>query len=1179
MTRTLRRWLPWLLGLGLLVAVIVAATDLDALWRAVRVADAGALFAAVGLQALAVLSEAEGWRVVARVGGAPIGGPLAWRLSLTKVFVDQALPSAGLSGTAAFAAGLSEAGVPRPVVMAAVLVDLVAYLLAYAVCLVAALCFAAFGAGASGLMVGLSIGVSVLAAALAGLVLWLPGRTRPRAVERRSLRLFGSLRGVFAEASPSLVRHPRVLVGATACQVGVFALDATTLWVLVQAVGGAVSFPGVFASHMGASLARTLGVVPGGLGVFEAASVAGLTAAGLGAPEALAATLLFRGMSFWLPLPLGLWLSRHLGGARAGAVARPLVDGWSRWDVGRALSGLSASRDGLSSAEAARRRARPGGWRRSGARRGHRMRHPGLPRALGRQLGSPLVLLLIAAAVVAGLTQAWLDAGLIVAIVAVSALLGALREHAAERAAERLAARIQVQAVALRDGRPQAVHPDALVPGDVVLLGPGQRVPADGLLLEASELHVSEAMLTGESFPVRKAAAHDTEAAIAGAGVGEGAGAGPMTAAVFLGSHVVSGEGRALVVATGDATRLGAVAEVLAHARPETAFARDLRRLGAMLAVAMLALVLLVFGVHVLLGRAPVETLLFAVALAVGLSPELLPAIVHLNLARAAGAMARRRVIVRRLSAIENLGGLDILCTDKTGTLTEGVVEVGASVRCDGTPDPEPLGLASWTARLLGGVRSPLDAALAAQFDETSVYTGMPRKLGEIPFDPIRKRASVAVSALPGLRGVGPQLIVKGAIGPMLAVATTADGRPLDAEMRARVRAREVALAEVGVRTLAVGVRAIPPDAPLTREAERDLDLRGLVTFLDRPKPHVAEVLAGLRDLGVAVKVITGDSAPVACHVWREVGLGEATLLTGEALDAMHDEALWHLAPRTDVFAAVDPNQKARIIRALQHMGHVVGFMGDGVNDAPALHVADAGISVEGAVDVAREAADFVLLERDLAVVQAGVEEGRRSFINTRKYVLTTTSANLGNMVTMAVISPLLPFLPLTAGQILLNNFLSDIPAFGLATDRVDPELLRRPVRWDLRALGRFMVSFGVLSSIFDLLTIAALMELTEASPATFRTAWFVESLLTELAVALVLRTRRSVFASRPGAFLGISTAALVVLTLALPSLPWASALGFAQLPAWLMVLIVGITLAYVAAAELLKRSATRLQS
>jgi len=527
--------------------------------------------------------------------------------------------------------------------------------------------------------------------------------------------------------------------------------------------------------------------------------------------------------------------------------------------------------------------------------------------------------------------------------------------------------------------------------------------------------------------------------------------------------------------------------------------------------------------------------------------------------------MARHGVLVRQLNAIENLGSMDVLCTDKTGTLTEGVVQVEGAYDAGGRPSPEVLQLGAYNAALETGIASPLDEAItnACRPDLSRL-----RKLGEIPFDFVRKRVTVVVGDEGGVR-----LVTKGAFHHVVEICThTTDGVILDASARAELERRYQEWTARGIRVLAVATRAVEEKPAYTREDERDLSFAGFLTFLDRPKSGVAETIRELGGLGVSLKLITGDSRLVAQHVARLVGLRADRVLTGQQLDELHDEALWRVAEETDLFVEVDPNQKERIILSLKKTRHVVGFLGDGVNDAPAMHAADTSLSVDQAVDVAREAADFVLLERDLDVIRRGIEEGRRTFANTLKYVLITTSANLGNMVSMAVASLFLPFLPLTAGQILLNNFLSDIPAIGLADDSVDRELVDRPRRWDTRFIGRYMLEFGISSSAFDVLTFGTLLVVFRATPAVFRTSWFVESLLTELVVALVMRTPRPFFRSRPGTLLLYSTVAVIVLTLAIPYLPRAGVFGFVPLPGRLLATIGVITVLYVVATEVQKR-------
>ena len=766
------------------------------------------------------------------------------------------------------------------------------------------------------------------------------------------------------------------------------------------------------------------------------------------------------------------------------------------WTIGpeRVLQQLQSRPEGLTAAEVAVR------TRIYGPNRVRSRQTLSRARVFLGQLKSPLLLLLLLAAGLSGMTGAWVDTGIVLVIVAASVGIGYVREYAAQSAAAALERGVRTHTSAIRQGRLAPLPADELVPGDIVQLDAGSLVPGDAVILEASDFFVNEAVLTGESFPVEKRAGispPDTRLA-------------ERLNCVFFGTNVRSGGARCVIVRTGAATEFGAIAGRLQWRPPATEFDRGLQRFGYLLTTAMLIMVLLVFVAHVIRGRPAIETLLFAVALAVGLSPELLPAILSVNLARGAQAMAHAGVLVRRLNAIENLGSMDVLCTDKTGTLTEGVVRLEGAYDAWGAPSAEVLRLGAVNASLETGLANPLDEAILAA--HAPRLTGL-QKLGEVPFDFVRKRVSVIVQT-----GESIQLITKGAFLQTLEICThTLDGRPLGPDERARIATRHDQWAADGIRVLAVAFRSLERSAARGREAEIGLQFAGFLTFLDRPKESAGAAIRDLAALGVTVKLITGDARLVAAHVAALVGMRHDALLTGQALGHLSDDALWHAAERTDIFAEIDPVQKERIIRALRATGHVVGFLGDGVNDAPAMHAADTSLSVDGAADVAREAADFVLLQRDLDVIRRGIVEGRKTFANTLKYILTTTSANLGNMVSMAAASLWLPFLPLTAGQILLNNFLSDIPAVGLADDSVDPELVATPQRWNMRFIGGFMVKFGVLSSVFDAVTFATLLLVFATPVAVFRTGWFVESLLTELVIALVVRTRRPFFRSRPG--------------------------------------------------------------
>ena len=702
------------------------------------------------------------------------------------------------------------------------------------------------------------------------------------------------------------------------------------------------------------------------------------------------------------------------------------------------------------------------------------------------------------------------------------------------------------------------------MPGDVIELTAGNLVPADGRILAARDFLVSEAALTGKSFPVEKAPG--TVAADA-----------PLAArsnVVSLGTSVRSGMATVLIAATGRATELGAIAARLETPLPETEFARGIRQFGYLLMRVMVAIVLSVLTINLLYGRPLTSSLLFAVALAVGLSPELLPAIVSVTLSAGARAMARRGVIVRRLEAIENLGSMDILCTDKTGTITEGKIVLEAALAPDGAPSAEMLALAALNASLQTGIDNPLDAAIVAAAPPGLLTSGNYRKVDEIPYDFQRRRLTVVVEQ--GGEAPFHRIITKGAYTHLIQCCThmVRDGArvELDADTRAALDRFYAEKGSDGFRVLGVATRDCAPRPAYGRDDEQGMTFAGFLLFLDPVKADIMQTLADLERLGIAIKIVTGDNRYVAAHVAQAIGLDGRALLAGEELHALSDEALWHRAERTDVFAEIDPQQKERIVRALQRAGHAVGYLGDGINDAPALYEADVGISVDQAVDVARESADIILVRRDLDALRSGVEDGRRTFANTLKYISITTSANFGNMLSMALATLFLPFLPLLPKQILLNNFLSDFPSMAISTDNVDAAQIEQSQRWNVGEVRAFMIVFGVASTLFDLVTFALLLEVFNADRVTFQTTWFVVSLLTELVVVLVLRTRQPFYRSRPSALLVWATAAVAALAIALPFTGELAVLfGFDPLPAPILAASVAIVIAYVATTEVLK--------
>ncbi|MGE0311681.1 MAG: magnesium-translocating P-type ATPase [Lautropia sp.] len=825
------------------------------------------------------------------------------------------------------------------------------------------------------------------------------------------------------------------------------------------------------------------------------------------------------------------------------------------------MHALASSADGLDGAEADRRLAA------FGPNTLEHGREQGTLRLALRQIESPLVLILIFGGIASGSLGEWLNAAIILVVVAGSSLLGFLQASRASSAIARLRQRLALKVRARRDGRICTVDARDLVVGDVIELAAGNLVPADGIVLTAKDFLVTEASLTGESFPVEKVpGVIEPDAPIAA-----------RTNAVWLGTAVRSGTAGVLIVRTGRQTVFGDVAARMRVRRPETAFEIGMHRFGMLLVRIMVVMVIFVLTMNQWLGRPTVESLLFAVALAVGLSPELLPAIVSVTLSAGARRMANRGVIVRHLDAIENLGTIDVLCTDKTGTLTEGVMTLAAAVSPDGVASPQVLRLAYLNAAFETGIDNPLDAALVAAGEAAGLHTGDMRKVDEIPYDFIRRRLTIVVSAALCRRHL---LITKGAVDAVLGICSRrtvgATQEALDDAGRESLRAWAAAQGRQGFRLLAVATREVPmrPGAGgWTRTDEADLCLQGFLQFLDPPKRDAEATLGALAARGIRTCIVTGDDRHVGAHLARRVGLDADAMLTGAQVGAMSQESLCHLAPRTALFVEIDPQQKERIVRALQHAGHSVGYLGDGINDAPALHAADVGISVEGATDVARESADVVLLRHDLAVLCQGVDEGRRTFVNTLKYVSITASANFGNMVSMALATPLLPFLPLAARQILLVNFLTDLPSMLIAGDRVDEDRLLAAQRWDLPTLQRYMIVFGLTGTVFDLAGFWLLLAVFEAPETLFQSAWFVASTSTELLVVLVLRTRLACWRSAPSTALLSATLAVAVVGIALPYIaPVAAPFGMVALPPTILGAVLALSLAYVGVTEALKR-------
>ncbi len=803
---------------------------------------------------------------------------------------------------------------------------------------------------------------------------------------------------------------------------------------------------------------------------------------------------------------------------------------------------------------------------------------PNEPGAAGRAAGlaalvgffaSPLVLILLLASLVSAVLGERLNAAVIAAIVLLSVALNFVQTYRSQRAAAGLRATVAPQATALRDGVWAAIPRREVVVGDVIRLAAGDLVPADARLLDARGLQVQEAALTGESLPAEKAVAAARTPDTAPA-----AGDAAARAWVFLGTSIVSGTATARVAATGPATAFGDIAARLVVRPPQTEFERGTQQFGYLIMRTVIALVLFVFLVSAALRHDPLQSLLFALALAVGLTPEFLPMITTVTLTQGAVRMARRQVIVKHLEAIQNLGSIDVLCSDKTGTLTSGAMTLDRAVDPLGALATRPQTLATLNSAFETGIASPLDAAiLRATAGGEAAARAAYRKRDEIPFDFERRCLSVVVAPL---AGNDPLLIAKGAPERLLGRCTTyeAGGRvaALDGPARARCVTTYTALSAGGYRVLAVASRVAAEAGPYRVAAERDLTLVGFLAFLDQPLADAGATVAALRRDGVAVKILTGDNDLVTRHVCDAVGLAGVRLVTGAELDGVTDPALAALAERTDVFARVSPAQKHRIILALKRRGHVVGYLGDGINDAPSLHAADVGISVAGAVDVAKDAADIILLARGLGVLHDGILEGRRAFGNVLKYLLMGTSSNFGNMFSMAGASLFLPFLPMLPTQILLNSFLYDLAQVTIPSDNVDAADLARPRRWDIRLIRDFMLYLGPLSSLYDVLTFVVLLRVFHADEALFHTGWFVESLATQTLVIFVIRTAGNPLRSRPSRPLAATVLLIVALGVLLPFTPLARALGFTPLPAPYFLFLAAATATYLLLVEVVKR-------
>jgi Mg2+-importing ATPase len=830
------------------------------------------------------------------------------------------------------------------------------------------------------------------------------------------------------------------------------------------------------------------------------------------------------------------------------------ADFW-RSPLEEVFDALHVSAAGLSETEARQRQASYGANTIVEAKRRH------LLADLGHRLANPLVAILLVASAIAGATGDLASFIIIAAVVLLSTALDIIQERRAEATAEALRRSIALSARVLRDGETVDRPVRDLVPGDVVLVSAGDLIPADGLVIAANAAQVNQALLTGEAFPVEKRAGTVGDASVSDA-----------ANLLLHGSSMIGGTATMLVVETGQRTRFGQIAASLEDRQPPTAFERGIHRLGLLIVRLTIFLVLFVLLTHLALGRPPLESFLFAMALAVGLTPELLPMIVTVALARGAQRMSAAKVVVKRLSAIHDLGEMDVLCTDKTGTLTESRIAMVAHPCIDGVDSERVAELAAVNAAFETGLKSPLDEALLAHLANRPLSGWV--KLDERPFDFERRRVSVLAE-----NGDSRIEIVKGAPETILGLCERLEQRDgtlgaLDATARQRISRLHDDYAAQGLRMLGLAWKDAAGRERIETDDDAGLTFAGLCVFVDPPKQSAGAAVSRLEAQGVRIKVISGDAAIVVEHLVQALDLPIKGVLTGEEIARLDDIALAARVEETDLFARVTPDQKLRIVRALQNRGHTIGFLGDGINDAPAIRAADVGLSVEGATDVAREAADMILLAPDLGVLVDGVCEGRRTYANIMKYIRMGTSSNFGNMLTMALASPFLPFLPLTAVQVLLNNLLYDLSQLGIPFDSADGEDMAAPRGWDMRALVRFTMIMGPLSSLFDVATFLILAHVFHTDVATFRAAWFAESMATQILVVFVIRTRGPAWRSRAHCALVATALCGLGAALVLPYLPLAPILGFARPPAAVLGAVAALVLVYLAAAEAFKNVA-----
>lgn len=775
------------------------------------------------------------------------------------------------------------------------------------------------------------------------------------------------------------------------------------------------------------------------------------------------------------------------------------------------------------------------------------------------QFKNPITLILLFAATLSFFLQESTNAVIILIIILFSTILGFWQEKTAGDAVSKLLNLIQITGTVLRDGKKLEISIEQIVPGDIIFLTAGDIIPADCLLIQEDELFIDEAAFTGETFPVEKDTGvlpHDT----------------PLKKrknSLFMGSHVVSGTGTALIITIGKSTEFGHISQKLKSKIPKTDFEIGIKKFGSLLMKITIVMVIFLFGVNVLLNKPLLDSLLFTLAIAVGITPQLLPVIIAVNLSQGAKRMAEKQVIVKRLTAIENFGNMNIMCSDKTGTLTEGKVKVHKTLDYLGQESNYVLSLAKINATLQQGFKNPIDKAISKiNVENFKKY----KRVDEIPYDFIRKRLSILIKE----NNNSNKLITKGAVSQILEICDTTIDKDRNKlpikDAIDKIKKIYEDLSSKGYRTLAIAYKDFENVSVVSRDDEKNMVFAGFISLYDPPKEGIKDTIKELNKFDVELKIITGDNSLIAKSMSKEVGITNSNIITGNEIRKMSDSAFLQKVVEVDIFAEIEPNQKESIILNLKKRGKVVGYLGDGINDVSAIHGADVGLSVNTAVDVAKEAADIVLLDKDLNVLIEGVKEGRRTFTNTQKYIFMAISANFGNMFSMAGASLFLPFLPLLPMQVLLTNLLTDLPSMAISSDNVDDEWIQKPLGWNINFIRRFMFIFGSLSSVFDYLTFGLLIFIFQATEVVFHTGWFLESVVSATMIVLIIRTKKTFTKSRPSEYLTIASIAVALFVIILPILPLAPILSFTSLPLIFYIVMLTIVALYILSAELVKK-------